>query len=221
MSAKGTSKQASYTHGHHDTVLHSHLWRTAANSAAYLLPYLKPGQAVLDVGCGPGTISSDLATLVGPGGHVVGIDSAETVVEQAQDLARSRGISNVEFRTANVFALPFAAGTFDVVHAHQVLQHVGDASAALREMRRVAKPGGVVAARDMTHFLHWPEVPELVRFDNIFHAVAGQAGALPRAGREYRRLAREAGFEGSKVRILVDGQWCFTTEEELSWWCGK
>src|SRR6188472_2086916 len=64
-----------YTHGHHESVLRSHEWRTAENSAAYLLPHLQPGMDLLDVGCGPGTITLDLARLVAPG-HVVGVDAA-------------------------------------------------------------------------------------------------------------------------------------------------
>ena len=56
-----------YTHGHAESVLRSHRTRTAANSAAYLLPHLAPGQRLLDVGSGPGTITADLATLVAPG----------------------------------------------------------------------------------------------------------------------------------------------------------
>ncbi len=65
-----------YTHGHHESVLRSHRWRTAANSAAYLLPYLRPGQDLLDIGCGPGTLTGDLARAVSPG-RVVGIDRLE------------------------------------------------------------------------------------------------------------------------------------------------
>ena len=75
-----------YTHGHHESVLRSHTWRTAENSAAYLLPHLRPGQSLLDVGCGPGTITADLALLVAPG-QVVGLDAAAEVVAQAQEHA--------------------------------------------------------------------------------------------------------------------------------------
>ena len=71
-----------YTHGHHESVLRSHTWRTAENSSAYLLPHLRAGQSLLDVGCGPGTITADLALLVAPG-EVVGLDAGAEVVAQA------------------------------------------------------------------------------------------------------------------------------------------
>ena len=72
-----------YTHGHHESVLRSHTWRTAENSSAYLLPHLRAGQSLLDVGCGPGTITADLALLVAPG-EVVGLDAGAEVVAQAR-----------------------------------------------------------------------------------------------------------------------------------------
>ena len=87
-----------YTHGHHESVLRSHRWRTAQNSASYLLPFLAPGMSLLDVGCGPGTITLDLAARVAHG-YTVGIDREADVVADAQRLLDSRPISGVEFRT--------------------------------------------------------------------------------------------------------------------------
>src|ERR1019366_8507350 len=135
-----------YTHGHHDSVLRSHRWRTAANSAGYLMPLLRPGASMLDVGCGPGTITSDLAGLVAPG-PVIGVDASADVIAEAQALARSDGpgAASLSFEVGDLFNLRFDDATFDVVHAHQVLQHVGDPVAALVEMRRVCRPGGIVA----------------------------------------------------------------------------
>ena len=92
-----------YTHGHHESVLRSHLWRTAGNSAAYLLPHLRPGASLLDVGCGPGTITIDLARSVAPG-QVVGLDASTEVVSQAQALAAGTGLTNLRFEVGDLLA---------------------------------------------------------------------------------------------------------------------
>ncbi|OBZ68961.1 putative methyltransferase C1B3.06c, partial [Grifola frondosa] len=142
-------KDAKYTHGHHASVVRSHAWRTAENSAGYLIPHLKPTMHILDIGCGPGTITLDLAALV-PEGHVTGLEYVPEVLEQARANATERGVHNVEFVTGNALQLAFPDASFDVVHAHQVLMHLGDPVQALREMRRVVKPGGLVAVREGT-----------------------------------------------------------------------
>src|SRR5215218_9750469 len=83
-----------YTHGHHESVLRTHSWRTVDNSAAYLAPHLQAGARVLDVGSGPGTITIDLARRVRPG-VVIGVDAAEDVVARAAGLAESERVDNV------------------------------------------------------------------------------------------------------------------------------
>src|SRR3954468_2123698 len=132
----------SYTHGHHESVLRSHRWRTAENSAAYLLPYLTPGVSLLDIGCGPGNITADFARRLAPG-KVLGIDSSADVIAGAQ-----RGYPEAAFSAGDVYDLQFDEASWDIVHAHQLLQHVPDPIGALKAMRRVASPGGIVAARD-------------------------------------------------------------------------
>jgi ubiquinone/menaquinone biosynthesis C-methylase UbiE len=127
-------------------VVRAHASRTAENSAAFVIPHLTPGVSVLDVGCGPGSITCDFAGLVAPG-KVTGLDRSPDVITHAQELASDRGVENVEFVAGNIYDLDFEDDTFDVVHAHQVLQHLTDPVEALREMRRVAKPGGIVAVR--------------------------------------------------------------------------
>ncbi|MFP8961276.1 methyltransferase domain-containing protein [Streptomyces nanhaiensis] len=209
---------AVYTHGHHESVLRSHRWRTAANSAAYLLPALAPGLSVLDVGCGPGTVTADLAALVAPG-EVVGVDRAEDVLAEARSTAAARGLGNVRFARADVLALDFPDDSFDVVHAHQVLQHVGDPVAALREMRRVCRPGGVVAARDADYasMAWYPLVPGLDDWLDLYHRVARAGGGEPDAGRRLLSWAREAGFGDVTAGADV---WCFATDADRAWWSG-
>ena len=135
-----------YTHGHHESVLRSHKWRTVDNSAAYLAPapHIRH-QLCSTSGAGPGTITADVGRRVAPG-RVLGIDTSADVIEQARRDAG--GGANVEFSVGDLYALDIDDHTFDVVHAHQVLQHLPDPVGALREMKRLCKPGGLVAARD-------------------------------------------------------------------------
>jgi len=213
--------EPAYTHGHHESVLRSHRWRTAENSAAYLLPYLQPGMRVLDVGCGPGTITLDLARRVAPG-SVVGIDPAADVVEAAARDATDQGVENVRFATGDIYALdvdgPFD-GAFDLVHAHQVLQHVPDPVRALRAMRAACVPEGLVAARDSDYhaFTWYPADARLDRWLDLYQRVARADGGEPDAGRMLGAWAHAAGFSEVTNAASV---WCFANEEDRAWWGG-
>jgi 2-polyprenyl-3-methyl-5-hydroxy-6-metoxy-1,4-benzoquinol methylase len=203
-----------YTHGHAEAVLRSHRWRTAANSAAYVLPHLHGGQRLLDVGSGPGTITADLARLVA---EVVAVE----VSEEAADLTRAelerQGITHATVLVGDVHDLDLADGEFDVVHAHQVLQHVADPVAALREMLRVARPGGLVAARDSDygHFSWHPASSGLDRWLELYDAAARANGGEPHAGRMLLAWAHAAG--GTDV-VASSSTWCFADPEDRAWW---
>lgn len=207
-----------YTHGHHESVLRSHRWRTVDNSAAYLVPRLERGQRVLDVGCGPGTVTTDLAARVAPG-TVVGVDSSAAVIELAR--AAASDVAGVEFREGDAMALPFDDDEFDVVHAHQVLQHLSDPVSALREMRRVTRPGGVVAVRDADYSaMTWfPSSSGLDEWMTLYHEVTEANGAEADAGRRLLSWTRAAGFDPAGITTGADA-WCYATPEERAWWSG-
>jgi SAM-dependent methyltransferase len=207
------SAPATYTHGHPEAVLRSHRWRTVENSAAYLTERLTPGTTVLDVGCGPGTITADLARRVAPG-HVVGVDASPDVVATA---ARDHAAGNLSFRVADVYDLDESDDAFDVVHAHQVLQHLADPVAALVEMRRVCRPGGTVAVRDADYqaMVWWPAGAALDRWLEVYGAVARANGGEPDAGRRLVAWARAAGFTELTASASV---WCFAMPEDRAWW---
>jgi SAM-dependent methyltransferase len=209
---------AVYTHGHHESVLRSHRWRTAANSAAYLLPYLSGGQTVLDVGCGPGTITADLAAIVAPG-RVTALEVTDAALDLARAEISRRGLDTVDFAVGDVHGLALPENSFDVVHAHQVLQHVGDPVAALREMRRVARPDGIVAVRDSDYaaFTWFPELPELDEWLDLYERVARGNGGEPDAGRRLLSWAHAAGFTDV---IATSSTWCFATPDDRAWWGG-
>ncbi len=205
-----------YTHGHQDAVLRSHRWRTAANSAAYLLPHLSPGQRLLDVGCGPGTLTVDLARRVRPGG-VIGVDVAATVVDEALSHAAASGADNTRFLVGDFRDSGLEPGSFDVVHAHQVLQHLRDPVGALAAMGALAGPGGIVAARDSDYssFSWWPDEPRLDRWLEVYSAVARRNGAEPDAGRWLLHWARTAGLTDI---TYTSSTWTFATSSDRSWW---
>ena len=206
-----------YTHGHHESVLRSHRWRTAENSAAYLLPHLQPGLDLLDVGCGPGTLTVDLATRVAPGGEVLGIDVAD-VVAAAEQEARAKGVDNVRFAEGDFRALGLEPGSFDVVHAHQVLQHLREPVGALEEMARLARPdGGLVAARDSDYeaFRWAPDDEGLARWLEVYMAVTRRNGADATAG---RRLLGWAHAAGLKDVTYTSSTWTYATPDERAWW---
>jgi ubiquinone/menaquinone biosynthesis C-methylase UbiE len=212
------STHHTYTHGHHESVLRSHRWRTAANSAGHLLPHLRPGMSLLDVGCGPGTITADLADLLAPG-RVTAVEPTGAALGLARAEATRRGTSNIDFAVADVHDLDLPDHSFDAVHAHQVLQHVADPVAALREMRRVCRPGGVVAARDSDYaaFTWFPEIPALARWRDLYRQAAYANGGEPDAGRRLSHWARAAGF--TEVTATAS-TWCFATPAEREWWGG-
>jgi SAM-dependent methyltransferase len=203
-----------YTHGHHESVLRSHRWRTVENSAAYLMPELTPGTTVLDVGCGPGTITVDISMRVAPG-RVVGLDAAADAIEAARATAADANVTNLELTTGDVYSLAFDDDAFDVVHAHQVLQHLTDPVAALREMKRVSR--AIVAARDGDYaaFTWYPADPALDDWLALYRTIARANGGEPDAGRFLLAWAHAAGFTDVTAGASV---WCYANPADRQWW---
>lgn len=200
-----------YTHGHHASVVGAHATRTIANSAAYLTPHLVEGASLLDVGCGPGSITAEFAARLSVA-DVLGVDLSESVIATAR-----AANPTMRFEVMDLYGLDIANDSFDIVHAHQVLQHVSDPVGALAEMRRVAKPGGLVAVRDADYAaMHWaPHTPALDRWLDIYRQVARANDAEPDAGRHLVAWARSAGF--SDITSSV-GTWLFTAGSGAKWW---
>ncbi len=173
---------------------------SAESNAAYLLPLLRPGLHVLDFGCGSGNISVGLAKAVGPG-EMHGVDLSEAQIEMARALAVSDGAGNAIFHVGNATALPFPDCLFDVAHCHDVLMYVPDTQAALAEVKRVLKPGGLIACREMiceSSFVHpdmgimgaaWNALEDLLIFDD----------GHPQMGKELKTHILEAGFTNIRV----------------------
>lgn len=214
--ANASGPTEKYTHGHHRSVLRSHSARTAANSADYLLDHLHPGVRVLDVGCGPGSITNDFAALVAPG-LVVGIENVDAPLNIARAAAVDAKLANVRYDIGDVYKLPFADGSFDVVHAHQLLQHLQHPLNALREMQRVCADGGVIAARDADYaaMTWYPATEGMARWQELYRAVARSNGAEPDAGRRLLSWALQAGLTNVTPTASV---WCYADSESRRAW---
>jgi SAM-dependent methyltransferase len=198
-----------YTHGHAESVLRSHRTRTVENSAAYLLPYLRPDHRLLDVGSGPGTITADLARLVR---EVVAIEITDEAAALTRTELDQQGLVAVDVRVGDAHVLDLADGEVDVVHAHQVLQHLADPVTALREMARVTRPGGVVGVRDSDYaaFAWYPRLPGLDRWLELYRDAARSNGGEPDAGRHLLAWAHAAGLHDV---MATSSTWCFATPE--------
>ncbi len=209
-------KQDVYLHGHDESVVSQHAMRTAGEAAAFFRPHLRSDMNLLDMGCGPGSITVGLAEWL-PDGHVTGLDFDESVVETAQKDAAERGLTNIDFISGSVYELPFEDSSFDAIYSHQVLQHLSDPQGMLKEALRVVKPGGVVGIRevDWGTARWWPESEALSRFLEIYNAVADRNGGDANMGRRVRSEMNKAGF----VNVAVGaGAWSFGNPEEIKGW---
>lgn len=175
---------------------------------------------MLDVGCGPGTITMDFAVLV-PGGRVIGIDDSSDVIEKARLTASQRGIKNISFEIGDAHAFAFPDDTFDVVHGHQVLQHIAGPVQALAEWRRVAKPGGILACResDMGSATYFPEIMPISNFHKVYRETARCLGGEPDGGRHLVNWALNSGISRPSISASAS-VWCFSSMEERNYWSG-
>ena len=183
-----------YLHGYseeHRAFLSS---RTATREAAFFLPFLKPGMRLLDCGCGMGALTTSLAEWLAPG-EVIGIDREASQVEAARAWAAEKGVRNIRFEVGNIYEIPYPDASFDAVFAFTVLEHVREPQRALREMRRVLKPGGVAGIYDPDYeaMLQEPSTPGLQELNHLMLRFS-EENASPYYARHQRQYLLEAGF---------------------------
>src|SRR6516162_1346287 len=169
--------------------------RRTGEAARFFLPYLQAGMRLIDCGCGPGSITVDLAQAV-ESGDTIGIDLREEAVVQGRMLARERGLANVEFLVASIYQLPFADCSVGATFTCAVLQHLAAPLAALKEIRRVLKPGGVIGIVDgsSTITFRYPTNPLLETWDKLRGLQRAYNTGRPPEALQLRALLREAGF---------------------------
>lgn len=195
----------SYTPGYGETATGFMARRQARTHAGYLLPHVFPSARILDCGCGPGSITCDLAAIA-HAGHVTGIDREPSQVRIAGAAGEKLRLANIDFTPASVYALPFDPSSFDIVHAHAVFEHLADPMAALSEMHRVLKPGGRLAIRspDWGGFLVAPETEDLIRALRTYADIQNGNGGDTRVGRKLPALVQSAGFIHSVFSASYD-----------------
>ena len=211
-----TAHQEEYVHAYnsaHATKMVQQ--RNATTHAAFFLPYLQAGMSLLDCGCGPGTITTGLARAVAPG-QTIGVDSAPEQVELAKANAASAGVTNIQFEVNDVYALPYPENSFDAVYAHALVGHLHDPVAALREMWRVLKPGGIIGIRDsdFAGFLLAPTDPLIDDGFSLYIRFRQDNGGDPYNGRRLREYVRRAGFVQTRASAAYE---CWGTEEETGY----
>ncbi|MCY4448974.1 MAG: methyltransferase domain-containing protein [Chloroflexi bacterium] len=208
-----TEQTSGYTMGYSEDFLRMLHRRSAQTHAAYLLPRLEPGMRLLDFGCGPGTISVGLAKAIEPG-ELHGIDLEESQVLMARAAAEAGEHTNATFHVGDVTALPFEDDSFDVAHCHAVLMHIPDTQAVLAEVKRVLKPGGMIASREMIGSSSFM-APDLGNSDAwaTFARLIAANGGHPEMGKELKGVLLEAGFTGIRASASFD---FFGTSEDIA-----
>lgn len=213
-----------YTPNHKPSHIANHSWRTAENSAAYLIPTLEsmakqnPSLKLLDCGAGPGTLTASFSKYM-PKGTLIATDLSQEVIDQAKEHAKVQNISNMTCQTADIYNLDqtFPDDSFDIVHTHQTLCHLSHPLLALRSLLRVCKPGGVIAIRE-SDMRMWSFHPSLPGIEN-FHKLVMRCMDSPTLGAKLVSLAMEAGVPRPNITASM-GSWCYSTPEERKVWGG-
>lgn len=166
--------------------------RTAAERATFAQSLFGPGMWVVDLGCGPGSITLGLAAE----SRVTGVDRDAGQVARARAAARRAGRSTVDFVVASAYDLPFASGSVDVAFSHALFEHLSRPLDALAELRRVLRPGGKLAlsTSDWSKARLRPKTANVDAALRGHHLLRRRAGGDPFAGGKTAELCAAAGF---------------------------
>ncbi len=200
-----TSKREQYTMGYGRAATNIMAMRTAESHAAFFLDRLKPGMKLLDCGCGPGTITLGFAGLVAPG-WAVGTEIEASQVALARETAAKKNVSNVIFKVADIYKLPFEDAVFDAVFISAVLGNLREPVRGLREVHRVLKPGGVIGVKEFDHggdVIH-PTDAGLEKYAELYLRMRRENGHDPESGRKIGTFLLDAGFSNLELSACYE-----------------
>ena len=175
-----------------------------ADTEAFLLRAgMKPGLRVADIGCGTGVVSCWLAKLAGVGGHVVGVDISEAQIQSARKYALEFGLTNISFQSTGCYETGLSSDSCDLVFSRFMLMHVQEPMRAILEMKRILKPGGLLAIEDGDFNSIYAEPPSAAykRMFELYRLIGMAHGEDFLIGRKLYRMALEAGFHSVSARL--------------------
>ena len=169
--------------------------RTVENSCGFIKDIIPQSSSILDIGCGPGSITRGFAKLA-PKAHVIGVDISEAQVQLATELSESHQLKNLTFQQANILKLPFPDASFDFIFAQTVLAHVSELKTAFAEVKRVLKPNGVFAIKEIiaSNFYFTPYSELVYKYRSVMNRGVLSAGGDPDIGLLIPEMIIEAGF---------------------------
>lgn len=193
-----------YPFGYNDAAVNIMKTRTAQDNAKLFLNYAKPNMHILDVGCGPGSITIGLAQAL-PDCHIIGIDKEGSQLDIASEAALQHKVVNCSFEQASIFELPYENDSFDAVYGHTILMHFKEVEAALAEIRRVLKPGGYISFRevDFGSNIFYPSDSALAEVMGLFRRSFFHNDANPDLGRSLAHLLEQNGFSVKEFNISM------------------
>ncbi|RHZ45311.1 class I SAM-dependent methyltransferase [Aspergillus thermomutatus] len=223
-----TSQASNYKQGYSSQTVATQQTRTAESEAAFLLPYIKKTDCILDVGCGPGTITIGFVKYASEG-RTIGIDISANVLVRAKAKANEASIpregpGSIVFEEGNILeGLTYSDNTFDVIFCAHTLGYMPPPDMplkALTEMRRVLKPGGILATRDTVEQHFYPRSVDLDRLwvGNFRRAVLKGDTEAELSPSMMPALFRRAGFDADGAKVCIStGSTVFSGADTREW----
>ena len=195
----------SYTLGYSAAAMTFMSRRTLATHGAFIQPWLRPDMSILDVACGPGSLTLDLARAV-PQGRVVAIDREASQIKEARAAAAVAGVTNVEFIVGEAGRTALPPASFDLIFSHALLEHLSDPVGVLRQLRPALRPGGRIAVRspDWGGFVLHPETKASQEALAAYEALQRQNGGDTRAGRRLGVWLTAAGYARARISATYE-----------------